>query len=602
MKQEFSPEFELYVMRLLTDAESACFIPPAGWEEKRAAILRGMERTLCHDLPREWPDLAPRTEGVRRRDGFSVEQVSAEFWPGVRYALQVYVPEGAGPFPAVVMAGTGPHGPRHSLYQQLGGGLARLGILVAGVVALGKGARGTERCAYDYNCIALLAGTSIAQEQMHTGQRTVDYLYTRPDVDRARLGITGDSDGGWVTLWVATNDDRITAAAPAVTNYTFCTILGGQYPWQEMDAAEGNPPEALVHAANIPMMTACNAPKWFRFLNAYGERQRLHDIPNIDGLARAAYAHAGVPERYGSHLADCEHGYWPPLQLETIGWFHEVFFGERPAEGRVGLGDELAHGRFRGLVIDGRPVEVALEDTPAFDQTRVGDLHDDPGEEAFLRIIETRRADARRYRSERLGDQAALREELSRCLGLPENMPEPRLVAGEGRSRLQTEPGLTIAVDWTRSPDDTCDTVRLVIGAAEDRAAFAEDGPPRLDLEMREEAGLGKALWALVLTNRPPLGMWVWDAMCAAQWLRREGFARVELVGAGEAGAVIAPYTGFLSSHVDTVRLVGSPVVSLDELVGQHPRACRYWAHRLLWVADTTDLIAALQAQGRWLA
>lgn len=113
MVQAFRPEFKQYTTRLLITA----------------AVMQGIARTLGHDLPRHWPELAPRTEGVCRRDGFSVEQVSAEFWPGVRYALQVYVPQGGGPFPAVVMVRTGPHSPRHSLYQLLGGGLARLGIL-----------------------------------------------------------------------------------------------------------------------------------------------------------------------------------------------------------------------------------------------------------------------------------------------------------------------------------------------------------------------------------------------------------------------------------------------------------------------------------------
>lgn len=601
-ERRFTGAFEAYITRLLVEAESDCGIPADGWAEKRVDIMRGLQRTVGGDLPRAWPPLAPRVEGVRPRDGFRVEQVSAQFWPGIRCALQVYVPEGIGPFPGVVMVATGQTGPRHPVYQSLGGGLARMGILTVGTLALGKGASGTDNSPYPYNSIALLAGTSIAQEQFHTGRRALDYLLSRDDVDPQCIGMTGDSDGGWVTLWVATLDERITAAAPACTNYTFCSVLFGQYPWHSMVSAEGNSPEAMAHAANIPMMTACNAPKWFRFLNAEQERSRLHNIPVIDAAAQAAYTHAGVPERYSSHLSDCEHGYWPVMQVEAIEWFCERFFGRRPEPGKVTTGRLLAGTDLAEIVVDGRPVQVFTEDTPEFTMMHVGDLPDDPGKSAFLSIVDMRRRDAAEYRAKLATDAAAeqMLGQLRLCLGIQDLCLRPQGEATRHELDIETESGLTVRAEWVRGAAEPGERVRLVVGAAADRGGYDDCRLPRLDLKMREETGLGEPLWALVLLNRPPLGMWVWDAICAAHWLRRQGWGSIELVGAGEAGAVIAPFAGILSDDVASVSIVSSPVVSLDELVSCHPAECRYWAHRLLWVTDTPEIIQMLSRQGRW--
>src|ERR1051325_790610 len=371
-------EFESYGAKLLTDAESGCTLSVKEWKTRRKGILEGLGRTLGKDLPRRWPPLNAKIESVAQRRGYRIEQVSAEFWPGVRYAMQAYVPDGSGPFPGVVMVCTGPNGPRHSLYQQLGGGLARMGMLAVGVVALGKGEASVKRPeAYRYNGIALLMGTSIAQEQFHTGVRALDYLLGRSDVDSKRVGITGDSDGGWVTLYVATIDPRITAAAPACTNYTFCGYLLPNR-WKTADSPEGNAPEVLTYGANIPTLTACNAPKWFRFLNAEHETERLQFIPVIDGAAKTAYALAGVSDRYSSRLCPCKHGYWPPLQIEAISWFSEVFFGQRPPEGTLALRD-APNRRFEQLLVRGEPLEIIWEDQEDWNRLQVGNLPDDAG-------------------------------------------------------------------------------------------------------------------------------------------------------------------------------------------------------------------------------
>src|SRR5205814_1100465 len=51
--------------------------------------------------------------------------------------------------------------------------------------------------------------------------RALDYLQTRPEVDPSRIGLTGISGGGAMTWYTAAVDERIAAAAPVCSTFTF---------------------------------------------------------------------------------------------------------------------------------------------------------------------------------------------------------------------------------------------------------------------------------------------------------------------------------------------------------------------------------------------
>ena len=152
------------------------------------------------------------------------------------------------------------------------------------------------------------------------------------------MGVTGLSLGGWETLYLAATDPRVIAAAPGATNYTFTgyfqnvlaanSIMGNQ---------EGWPPGLLTYGVNIPMLAAMTAPKWLRFLNCGEEQPRFVAIPIIDGIAKVAYDADGVGDRYSSYMAPCNHRYCEPMQIESISWFCERFFGRDSPLGTLTL-------------------------------------------------------------------------------------------------------------------------------------------------------------------------------------------------------------------------------------------------------------------------
>ncbi len=206
-----SQGFQTHMVKLLTEAESRCTVAGQGWGQAQRRVREGLGRSLGRDLPRRWPPMDARVEGFTAFRGYKIEQVTAEFWPGVRNPMQVFVPDGSGPFPAVVMACAGA-GARNQLYHGLGGALAGWESWSWGSSRSARGSRGRSTSTTGSPC-------SWARRSLRSSstpaRAALDYLLGRPDVDPKRIGMTGDSCGGWTTLYTSTMDPRITAAAPA---------------------------------------------------------------------------------------------------------------------------------------------------------------------------------------------------------------------------------------------------------------------------------------------------------------------------------------------------------------------------------------------------
>jgi cephalosporin-C deacetylase len=67
--------------------------------------------------------------------------------------------------------------------------------------------------------------------------RAVDVLLDRPEVDRARIGVTGGSQGGALSIVAAAGRSEITALAadvPFLTGIRDSLRLGGSYPYEEV--------------------------------------------------------------------------------------------------------------------------------------------------------------------------------------------------------------------------------------------------------------------------------------------------------------------------------------------------------------------------------
>ena len=192
--------------------------------ELRSKLLR-----MIGGLPAVRTPLSAQVTGRVQMAGFHIEKLIFESLPGLYVTALVYVPDaGQGPRPAVLVAcGHSTNGKAyyHALCQRL----ALRGYVVICWDTVGQGersqfwdaARGRSR--YNLICgehailgnLAYLAGANLARWEIWDGIRALDYLLTRPEVDRARISITGTSGGGFQTAFIAALDQRIKTVAPS---------------------------------------------------------------------------------------------------------------------------------------------------------------------------------------------------------------------------------------------------------------------------------------------------------------------------------------------------------------------------------------------------
>ena len=87
--------------------------------ERRQKELRAFFLASLGDLPERTP-LNPRVVGTLKRDGYRVEKVIFESRPRHHVTSNLYLPEGPGPFPGVLVpCGHGDNGKAYESYQRI---------------------------------------------------------------------------------------------------------------------------------------------------------------------------------------------------------------------------------------------------------------------------------------------------------------------------------------------------------------------------------------------------------------------------------------------------------------------------------------------------
>ncbi len=182
-------------------------------------------------IPPSNTPLNAKTTGVVKQDGFTIEKVIFESRPGHYVTANLYIPDNIKSPRGTVLfvCGHGKEAKQYPTYQTACRYMVKSGLVVFAQDPIGQGERfsyyeksindvtvrwGTTEHEY-VGCQSLLLGDAIARYFIHDAMRSIDYLYTRSEVDKARIGITGNSGGGLQSSMMMICDPRITAAAPA---------------------------------------------------------------------------------------------------------------------------------------------------------------------------------------------------------------------------------------------------------------------------------------------------------------------------------------------------------------------------------------------------
>jgi dienelactone hydrolase len=149
--------------------------------------------------------------------------------------------------------------------------------------------------------------------------RTVDYLASRPEVDRKRLACVGLSVGGYRSFLLAALDERIKTAVSVGWMTSYAT---------QIRAHVLNTVGLTFHLVglyrylDLPDLAALIAPRPILIIN--GSKDTLF---NQDGIKAAyekidrCYAKAGAAGRQVCRLYDTPHEFNPAMQAEAWEWF-----------------------------------------------------------------------------------------------------------------------------------------------------------------------------------------------------------------------------------------------------------------------------------------
>jgi dienelactone hydrolase len=267
--------------------------------------------------------------GRVERDGYSVEKVYFESWPGFYVTGNLYRPlgRGKGPFPAML----NPHG--HWKVGRLADeaigslpgrciGFARQGYVAFSWDMIGYNDSGIHFPHRDFPPAGgreWLWGLSLLGLQVWNSTRVVDFLQSLPDVDPNRIGCTGESGGGTQTFMVTAVDDRIKAAAPAVM--VSAIMQGG--------CICENGPNLRQDTFNVEI-SALAAPRPQLLIAATGDWTRFtptHEFPAI----RSIYKLLDAADNVEAVRFDAPHNYNQDSREAAYAFFGQRMLGDKDA-------------------------------------------------------------------------------------------------------------------------------------------------------------------------------------------------------------------------------------------------------------------------------
>ncbi|MBI3858315.1 MAG: acetylxylan esterase [Planctomycetes bacterium] len=196
------------------------------WKARRPGLKRQLLYMLGLDpLPERTP-LKAEITGTVDRPAYRIEKLVFQSRPGLYVTGNFYLPKNAAlPLPTVLyVCGHSPHpmgakvGYQDRVHWYVEHGYA---CLILDTLEFGEVA-GVHHGLHDLNLWDWQSrGYIPSGVEVWNAIRAVDWLETRPEVDRTRIGLTGISGGGATTWFTAAVEDRIAVAAPVCSTYTF---------------------------------------------------------------------------------------------------------------------------------------------------------------------------------------------------------------------------------------------------------------------------------------------------------------------------------------------------------------------------------------------
>lgn len=291
------------------------------WEQYRQQlrqhIIQSSGVKMYHELP-----LNIRETGRLQQPGYTIRNIIFQTRPGVYTTANLYVPDGKGPFPAVInMHGHWKDGRMGEMVLATAQSLAMSGYVCLNADAWGAGERTTVPGLPEYHGANLGAsllntGNTLLGMQLTDNIRGVDLLAGLPEVDKNKIGATGASGGGNQTMWVSAIDERIKASVPVVSVGSFESYILNSNCICELL------PNGLTFTEESGIL-ALLAPRALKICNAINDNNKSFfpsEMLRSYQQAAPVFKLLQASDKISYQIFNTTHGYWPEIREAMIGW------------------------------------------------------------------------------------------------------------------------------------------------------------------------------------------------------------------------------------------------------------------------------------------
>ncbi|WP_265596372.1 acetylxylan esterase [Verrucomicrobium sp. BvORR106] len=312
---------------LIEDASAVAQVRKDTWNAFRDQSRAELAEMLGLDLTAARTDLKVTKTGEFEHEGVVVENLHYQSRPGLYVTANLYRPKVVEkPLPTVLyvcghssMTKDGVSYGNKSGYEHHGVWYAKHGFvcLIIDTVQLGE-IPGEHHGTYRLGKWWWMArGYTPAGVEAWAGIRALDYLETRPEVDKTRFGVAGRSGGGAYSWFVAALDERIKCAVPTagittlrnhvvdgcVAGHCDCMFFVNTFRWDYDRLAALVAPRALL---------VTNTDKDGIF--------PIDGVFNIYQSTRRVYKALGAEGNIGLHIAEGPHKDMQPLNTGEFHW------------------------------------------------------------------------------------------------------------------------------------------------------------------------------------------------------------------------------------------------------------------------------------------
>jgi cephalosporin-C deacetylase-like acetyl esterase len=650
-KHDYWNDWPLYLTAKVNEARAQrkaalASLRTAEQAQERLRMLRARVWELIGG-PLERTPLNPRTAGTIERTTYRIEKVIFESQPLVYVTAHLYVPSvGQAPFPGILAPlGHASNGKAYRNYQYLFQTLARKGYVVLAFDPFGQGERHqyfarTGKPRYgptgehsQAGRPLLLLGATFAQYRAWDGIRALDYLVSRSEVDSTRIGCTGHSGGGTMTMYLCALEPRIHAAVEVQGNSE--NLAGPNYsPPGAVADAEQNLIGGLAHGLDRGDLLAAFAPKPLLVCYTPQDTGTTYSPGYEEGTQeifnelKSLYGALGAQEKVALFASPLPHDFDFPTRRATYEWFNQWL-------SRKDLGAD----------------EAEFETSPpeALNCTTSGEVLTSLGGRSLVQL-NTDRAHAvvppspyRGHSVDAAAQKERVRAKLRSLLALPADRGplEPRTLSSCTRRgvvieevEFRSEPQVRVP-GWFLKPQGTPGPLPTILHVSEGGKDSMIEEPTELDALVQhgiavctvDLRGLGVTAprfpaagplfygyedpdikdayaWAGLMLGKPVVGQRVWDLLRCLDYLESRpdvDRSRIHLVGVGGGGL-----TALLGAALDDrarAILLQRVISNLLSVVESEEYSLRlsWFLFGMLRELDLPDLVASLAPRRCWL-